>query len=291
MIDKNEVIKFAKIKNLNLSIIEKDYVLGWILAAIQHYTELSKNWIFKGGTCIKKCYFENYRFSEDLDFSLIEPSHIDQKFLKNSMVYIANWLYEEIGLEVPLESIVIDLYKNKQNNINAQINLKYCGPLKPKSKRSWPKVKFDLTADEKIVKIPEKRKIFHNYSDEPVKGIYISSYPIEEVFAEKLRALVERCRPRDLYDVIMLYHEKDNYKFSSINCLNILKEKCAYKSIDLPNIIMMENHAQKDILISQWNNMLQHQIANLPTYDIFWKKLSSIFQWLKITEINDQSLI
>ena len=38
MIDKNEIIKFAKIKNLNLSIIEKDYVLGWLLAAIQNNT-------------------------------------------------------------------------------------------------------------------------------------------------------------------------------------------------------------------------------------------------------------
>ena len=62
MIEKNEIIKFAKMKNLNLSIIEKDYVLGWILAAIHNHTDLARNWIFKGGTCIKKCYYENYRF-------------------------------------------------------------------------------------------------------------------------------------------------------------------------------------------------------------------------------------
>jgi len=282
MIDKYEIIKFAKIKNLNLSIIEKDYVLGWFLAAIQNNTELSENWIFKGGTCLKKCYFENYRFSEDLDFSLIEKTHINEKFLKDSMSYISEWLYEEIGLEIPLKGITIDLYKNKQNIINAEISLKYCGPLWPRSKSSWPKVKFDLSADEKIVKTPEKRKIFHNYSDEPLKGIYVNAYPIDEVFAEKLRALIERCRPRDLYDVIMLYHEKDKYKLSSLNCLNILKEKCLHKSIDLPNLIKMDKHPQKDILISQWNNMLQHQISNLPTYDIFWNKLSSVFEWLKI---------
>src|SRR3972149_8431625 len=103
MIDKNEIIKFAKIKNLNLSIIEKDYVLGWLLAAIQNNKELSENWIFKGGTCLKKCYFENYRFSEYLDFSLIEESHINEKFLKDSILHIIKWLYDEIGLEMPLE--------------------------------------------------------------------------------------------------------------------------------------------------------------------------------------------
>jgi predicted nucleotidyltransferase component of viral defense system len=283
MIDKIEIIEFAKIKNLNLSIIEKDYVLGWLLAAIQNNKELFENWIFKGGTCLKKCYFENYRFSEDLDFSLIEASHINEIFLKDSMLQISKWLYDEIGLEISFDSIVIDLYKNKNNNINAQINLKYCGPLRSKSKRSWPKVKFDLSADERIVKIPEKRKIFHKYSDEPLKGIYAQAYPIDEVFAEKLRALVQRCRPRDLYDVIMLYHEKDNYKLSPISCLNILKEKCSHKSIDLPNLIKMDNHPQKDILISQWNNMLQHQISNLPNYDVLWKKLSDVFKWLAIT--------
>ena len=80
----------------------------------------------------------------------------------------------------------------------------------------------------------------------------------------------------------MLYHEKDNYKLSPTNCLNILKEKCFHKSIDLPNLIKMDNHPQKDILISQWNNMLQHQISGLPTYDVFWEKLTNVFEWLKI---------
>lgn len=285
MIEKNEIIKFAKAKNLDLSIIEKDYVLGWILAAIQNQKNIFENWIFKGGTCLKKCYFDNYRFSEDLDFSLIDPSQVNEKFLKDSFLLMTNWLYDEIGIEIPIEGIIIYLYKNKQNNTSAQVSLKYCGPLHPKSKSSWPKVKVDLMADEKIVMSPEKRKIFYRFSDEPFEGIYVNSYPIEEIFAEKLRALVERCRPRDLYDVIMLYHEKDKYKFSAINCLNILKEKCSHKSIDLPNIILMENHAQKDILISQWNNMLKHQISNLPPYDVFWKKLPGIFQWLKITAI------
>src|SRR3990167_10608509 len=105
MIDKNEIIEFAKIKDLNLSIIERDYVLGWFLAAIQNNTELFENWIFKGGTCLKKCYFENYRFSEDLDFSLIAASHINENFLKDSMLHISKWLYDEIGLEIPLETI------------------------------------------------------------------------------------------------------------------------------------------------------------------------------------------
>jgi hypothetical protein len=32
---------------------------------------LSNQWVFKGGTCLKKCYIETYRFSEDLDFTVL----------------------------------------------------------------------------------------------------------------------------------------------------------------------------------------------------------------------------
>jgi len=53
MIEKNEIIKFAKANNLALSIIEKDYVLGWILMGIQVHKKSNDSWIFKGGTCLK----------------------------------------------------------------------------------------------------------------------------------------------------------------------------------------------------------------------------------------------
>jgi predicted nucleotidyltransferase component of viral defense system len=62
------------------NILEKDYMLGWLLAGISQHTELSNKWIFKGGTCLKKCYFETYRFSEDLDFTLKQPEHQNKDF-------------------------------------------------------------------------------------------------------------------------------------------------------------------------------------------------------------------
>ena len=51
--------------------IEKDYVLGWLLWGIGSDPVLGQKWIFKGGTCLKKCYIETYRFSEDLDFTVL----------------------------------------------------------------------------------------------------------------------------------------------------------------------------------------------------------------------------
>jgi len=106
MISKQELLEYSKIISLDPSIVEKDYVLSWILAAIYHNPRLRDNWIFKGGTCLKKCYFETYRFSEDLDFTVLESTQIEESFLRNVLNEISLWVYEESGLEFPPDRIV-----------------------------------------------------------------------------------------------------------------------------------------------------------------------------------------
>lgn len=53
-------------------VLERDYLLSWILAGIGQVAPLRETLVFKGGTALKKCYFGDYRFSEDLDFSGLE---------------------------------------------------------------------------------------------------------------------------------------------------------------------------------------------------------------------------
>lgn len=76
MIDRREVLSTAANLGLLPNVVEKDYVLGWLLAGIFSQPQLAEHWVFKGGTCLKKCYFETYRFSEDLDFTVTDESHI-----------------------------------------------------------------------------------------------------------------------------------------------------------------------------------------------------------------------
>lgn len=85
MISKQFILNRARENNLNPSIVEKDYVLGWILAAIYQNPFFAHTWIFKGGTCLKKCFFREYRFSEDLDFTVNEKSPINLETLKLSI--------------------------------------------------------------------------------------------------------------------------------------------------------------------------------------------------------------
>lgn len=60
MIDRQEILEFARELNLAPHVVEKDYILGWLLAGIAAHPVLGKQWIFKGGTCLKKCYFETW---------------------------------------------------------------------------------------------------------------------------------------------------------------------------------------------------------------------------------------
>jgi len=53
------------------TVLERDYCLSWFLIGLSH-SPLKNILLFKGGTCIKKCYIPDYRFSEDLDFTLAE---------------------------------------------------------------------------------------------------------------------------------------------------------------------------------------------------------------------------
>ena len=105
MISKNDLMDLAGEFSLDVNVVEKDYVLGWLLAGIRNQRFLSNKWIFKGGTCLKKCYFETYRFSEDLDYTLIDESQIDANFLTMCFTDIAQWLYKVAGIEIPKETI------------------------------------------------------------------------------------------------------------------------------------------------------------------------------------------
>ena len=111
MIDRQEVMDFAREFHLRPNVIEKDYALGWLLAGIANHQSLGSNWVFKGGTCLKKCFFETYRFSEDLDFTLTNKDHLDRDFLKAAFTEIADWIYDQCGIEIPIEKLRFDVFK------------------------------------------------------------------------------------------------------------------------------------------------------------------------------------
>lgn len=278
MISKSELLEHAKAFSLNPEIVEKDYILGWILAGIAHNQHINNSWVFKGGTCLKKCYFETYRFSEDLDFTILDSSQIDEKFLSAVLSDISSWVYERSGIEMPPDQISVEVLTKPRGILTSQCKMGYIGPLQRRN--SIPKIKFDLSADEILVLEPVTGNIYHPYSDAIIPGMEVLCYSYEEVFAEKVRALYERIRPRDLYDVIHLYRNRELVADRRL-LLSVLEDKCAFKGIETPTFHLLDNHPQKSELSAEWSNMLKHQIAVLPEVKQFWGELPFLFDWIE----------
>jgi hypothetical protein len=143
MIEKREILAIARQTSLTPHIVEKDYVLGWMLAGIYGHEELAENWVFKAGTCLKKCFFETYRFSEDLDFTLLKPEHLDADFLKDVFSEIGEWIYEQTGIEMPADRQEFDIYQNPRGRLSCQGKISYKGPIS--STHDLPRIKLGLS--------------------------------------------------------------------------------------------------------------------------------------------------
>ena len=274
MIDRREILDTATRMSLMPHVVEKDYVLGWVLAGIGAHHALRESWIFKGGTCLKKCFFETYRFSEDLDFTLSDGGQLDTSFLKRTFQEVGDWIYERTGIEFPADKQDFDIYENPRGSISCQGKISYRGPVAP---RDLPRIKLDLTADERVVLTPQRVSVFHPYSDAPDEGIEVLAYAYEELFGEKIRALAERTRPRDLYDVVNLFRNGDALP-SPLVLFEVLRKKCEFKEINVPTLGDLEPHRAE--LQNLWHNMLAHQLPSLPPYESFWDELPAFFTWL-----------
>lgn len=276
MIDKREILDAATGLGLTPHVVEKDYVLGWLLWGVANHEAIAGTWTFKGGTCLKKCFFETYRFSEDLDFTLADDTQLHRDFLRRVSADIADTVYDRTGIEVPAEAQRFDLHRNPRGQLACQARIAYRGPVSPRGS-NMPRVKFDLTADELLVLQANRLRVFHPYSDEPSEGIVIGSYAYEEAFAEKTRALAERARPRDLYDVVNLFRNVDARPKSTV-LVEVLRQKCRFKGIDLPLFRHLE--ASRPLLEASWEQMLAHQLPMLPPFETFWDELPAFFTWL-----------
>jgi len=278
MIDVLELRERAREWSLREDVVEKDYVLGWLLWGIASEPALADTWVFKGGTCLKKCYFETYRFSEDLDFTVLEGSPVEPEALRTIFAAVGERLYEASGIEIPREQIRFEAYRTPRGGRSIEGRIYYRGPRRPGG--DLPRVKIDITLDEVVVYDPVRRPVTHPYTDHFPTGALPSCYSFPEVFGEKLRALAERCLPRDLYDVVSILRRPEARGSAEV-VLEVLKEKCRYKEIAVPTFASIEASPRRAELESEWRNMLGHQLPELPPIALYLDGLRELFDWLE----------
>ena len=279
MIPQREVADTANEWQLAHNVVEKDYVLGWLLAGIAQHA-VTRSWAFKGGTCLRKCWFETYRFSEDLDFTVSE-AHLDVSLLHDAFGEIAEWVLTQCGLRLVLDEKSFRERQNKRGNPTIEGRIAYIGPL---GMPTPPKVKLDLMADEVLVGPLERRPVFHPFRDAVSRGATdhiaeVLCYSLPELLGEKLRALAERCRPRDLYDVVHTHRHPDLIGRAG-DVAEILEAKCAHVGIDPPTLETILDTPFRDEIETEWSNMLGHQLPFLPPFEDFWSQLDNVFAWL-----------
>ena len=200
MLEKEEIKRIADIKGLSIKNTEKDYLLEITLFVL--YNEVGKNLAFKGGTALYKLHSLN-RFSEDLDFTLVSHKIKINKILTKIIKKLS-----DIGINGRLKEIIG--YKNQKN-----IKLELKGPLFDGNPKNICLISINISLKEKPLYKLEQRKIFSQYTDIPAFDVFVMT--IDELLAEKIRALLTRDKARDVYDVWFLLNKSAHLSIKDVN--------------------------------------------------------------------------
>ena len=258
---------------LSWEIIEKDYILSWVLAGIAANKKLQNELIFKGGTALKKCYFGNYRFSEDLDFTAKEDivrGNLLEEEIEKSCEIATNLVQKFSPLELKVER-----YKEKESHPGGQEAFNIRGKF-PWHRQFLPKVMVEITTEEPTQIEPVKRPILHGYEEEIFQEINV--YSLEEIIAEKMRAILQhfkkleergwtRSRARDYYDIWRIINGYSNaLRMEIISPLFL--EKCKVKEVEFTNPGDFFDNILLDYIAKTWEQWLGPLVPDLPPFKL-----------------------
>lgn len=197
MIEPGEIYRKANALKVSDKQIEKDYVISWILYGLSFNEKLTNSLAFKGGTVLKKAYFEDYRFSEDIDFTLLDDSVSNDDILSEF-----DKVFEFVNEE---SNIILQVSKEKLHEATGSLKffIDYVASLdgKPGSRD----IKVDVTRQEILEFDLQDKKILADYSDLEDEDFRIKCYSLSEVLIEKMTAVMGRTIPRDIYDLWYLF--------------------------------------------------------------------------------------
>jgi uncharacterized protein len=246
-------------------VLERDYCLAWLLNALAE-SDLRPVLAFKGGTALKRCYFADYRFSEDLDFTLREALSFEDIRARLERVYTA--AQEQSGIVFTFDR------QDSRVRINTHtFYLRYTGPLPANND-----VKVDITIEEVLSFPLEARPVLRGYPefDDLPEGRPILAYSLNEIAAEKTLALTDPARnePRDLYD---LWYLTENGEVQLDHIIPAICQKLEFR--EKPCDGLQSRLARKEArLRTLWNTRLAYQMAALPPFEQVFREMRRTFR-------------
>ena len=276
MIGQAEINERVQRWSMRPEVVEKDYVIGWVLWGIGSDPDLTDWWAFKGGTCLKKCYLGDYRFSEDLDFTCLPGGTAAAAEVLPVLKRMLQRVSDDSGVDFQSTEARFEM---RDNGTSAEGRIYYRGPRNAPSVR----IKLDVTTAyaERVVCSTVWRPIFHDYSDDFPGKAQVHCYCLEEIFAEKVRALGDRCLPRDLYDVVNLFRRRERI-IDAGRVAELYVEKCRSKGLPVFTLTDLEGQDLRAEMAVDWVRMLGNQLPDLPPLAEYWDDLPLVFEWLGV---------
>ncbi len=258
----------TRLTHVQQYIVEKDYALSYLLHAITQTKGLGENVVLKGGTALKKLYFANYRFSEDLDFSTRVIGPIDQidSLMQASVRLMQEMLNERGPFEVSYEPLLLKQpHPDDQKAYLVRVQF-------PEQRQPLCRLKVEITVDEPIFTPVETRTLLHEFTEKMDAPIPV--YSLTEIAAEKLRALLQSRQRlaergwgasrvcRDYYDLWNLLQIPG---VKTPDLLPMLTKKCVVRGVSYTS---PEDFVSEDLFIvakEEWTQQLLPFVPGAPT--------------------------
>jgi predicted nucleotidyltransferase component of viral defense system len=218
MISERELRRTAARIGAGVGQTEHHYAMLCVLDALSKTPPLSDTFCLKGGTALRLVYFDDWRHSVDLDFSVL-PS-----FPSKELRSLVEAWFAQVSTMHGMEVRLLDFHRA---NGAARLRARFVGPL-----RHPARLLFDLTLDEPVLLTPLRQKVV----DSPFQYMHpdVLTYTLEEILAEKMRSILQRGKARDYYDVWRLLVEKAAFVEMDL-VRSTLSRKCHHKGLDEPS--------------------------------------------------------
>ena len=249
--------------------IERDYAISYLLLGVASQPALKSTLVFKGGTALRKLFFVDYRFSEDLDFSTQNAPMGDA--LEQAFRATVDEALRRLRGYGPF-SVEFERYVEREPHPHGQeaftIRLQF-----PWHPRPLCRLRAEITHDEPVLMRPDKRRLIHGYEEEDLQA-EVYAYRLEEIVAEKLRTLLQtrqkllsrgwaRPHARDYYD---LWRILDTFGASldGEQLVPLLRAKCQHRGVSFSGL---DDFFSEDLVAyasDHWDASLRPFVAQLP---------------------------
>ena len=259
MISQDRLRVLARELGVRQGYAEKNYVNSWLLWGI-YTSDYGDNLLFKGGTALSKLYFpQSWRFSEDLDFG-VEGRYQGSK---HDLRAFLDTITDRSGIEFTIR----EHHESRQDQYPTHyvdVSIQYRAVLDHPNTTS-----VDVMVDEHVAFDP----VQHTHEYEDVPAFEVQAYSVEEIFAEKLRAIYQRGAARDYYDLYQLL-ETESVTIHFAEVRSAFEAKCDYDGFTADLTAGLPDKHQETIR-HQWETTLPDLTGNPPAFEVVWERLNT----------------